>query len=233
MWTLDLTRFTSFPDALAKVEEMSNVLKQSEAKNKLLEKELEDKENTISDIKKQLRKNERGFIEELKKKDQQVLTLKLELDNKGGTIAYLTTEIHKYKVLQRSHSKELAESPQSPPTSDQRIKKRSQRISSASNIKSRPVTAKGTMPRPDAEIFLARAVPIEPEPDSVAVKPTPPVLPPIAGGDDQTKRAVSRRQQLLRRRLDMKNQPEYSTLAVDKLATSTNTWVHEPDATTK
>lgn len=220
-------------DALAKIEELSNVVKEHEIKHQHLEAESESRGNAIAKLKSQLKKNERNFKEELKKKDQQVLTLKVELDAKSGNIAYLTTEMHKYKVLQHGPNSELAQLPQSPPTTDTRSRKRSPRVSSATDITSRPVTAKGTMPLPEAEVFLARAIQVEPESDKLSVKPTPPVLPPISGGDDIHKKVLNRRQQLIRRRVDVNTQPEYSKLAVGKVASSSNTWVHEPNAATK
>ena len=215
--------------AQAKVEELDKRLKEYEAKNSRLTDDLKKKDEAVSDMKKQMKKNERRYHEKLEQRDKQVLALKLELDNKGHTIAYLTTEMHKYKVLQHDSSREL-DHPHSPTAAEQVHKRKSHRVTSATDIKSRPVTAKGTMPRPDAEVFLARAVPSNPEPETVAVKPTPPVLPPITGGEDANK-AFNRRQQLIRRRLDMKSQPEYSKLAVDKLTSNTNTWVHEPNTT--
>lgn len=250
----------------AKLEELERLVLENEEKHKQLNEEIQSKDTIIADLKKQLKHNERKFLEELKKKNQQVLALKVELDNKGSTIAYLTTEMHKIKIIHKSNAEALTRSSPSPPSGDQIPKhiprpdvhtlhvnidgltdipvsppsgdqstRRRPRRTSASDIRSRPVTAKGAnKARPDAEVFLARAAPTEPEPDSVAVKPTPPVLPPITpGGEEVNKKSFSRRQQLLRRRVELKSQPEYGKLAVDKIASSSNTWVHEPNATTK
>lgn len=249
-----------------KIDELAKLVKENDERHKQLNTELQSKDIIIADLKKQLKHNERKFLEELKKKNQQVLALKVELDNKGSTIAYLTTEMHRIKIIHKNNSDALAltssspsppsgdqisrlrtrdslhiskdgltDIPISPPSGDQATRRR-QRKTSASEIRSRPITAKGSnKPRPDAELFLARAAPIEPETESVAVKPTPPVLPPITpGGEDQvSKKAFSRRQQLLRRRVELKSQPEYGKLAVDKITSNSNTWVHEPNTTTK
>lgn len=255
-----------FADKQEKIDELEKLLKQSSDKQKIVEEELSSKDVLIADLKKQLRHNEKKFHEELKKKHQQVLALKVEIDNKGSTIAYLTTEMHKLQIIRKSNEflshgpvsppsgdqtsyrrtvdvhalqinpEALTDIPISPPSGESQSTRRRTRKSSASDIRSRPVTSRSNKPRPDAaEALLANNIQAEPEVESVAVKPTPPVLPPITpGGDDINKKAFSRRQQLLKRRLELKSQPEYGKLAVDKITTSSNnTWVHEPNTTPK
>ena len=219
-----------------RVNQLEALVKENEEKHNQLERELQKKDKNVTDLKRQLRKTEKSFVEELKKRDQQVLALKMDLDSKSSTIAYLTTEMHKFKLTHLSttkQTKDMTDRLQSPTMTDRNEKLESHRIVSAKDIRSRPVTSKGTKRRPDAEVFLAQAVQQDTEAESVAVKPIPPVLPPIVGGDELNKKVFSRRQQLIRRRLDLKSQPEYSKLAVDKIASTANTWVHEPKTTTE
>ncbi|KAF6017917.1 CCDC92 [Bugula neritina] len=216
---------TSLEDKDERIKELERELNEKESQNKNLEDELISKITDMKDLKTQLKKGEKRFMEELKGKDQQILTLKVELNNKGSTIAYLTTEMHRFKVAEK------LEAVPSPPSSSHGTRRKPKRLSSASDIESRPVTAKTKSTVSDAEVFLTRAVIATTDVDQEAmnIKPTPPVLPPIIDGE--ARKSHSRRQKLLQRRLDIKSGTDYTKLAVDKLAANTNTWVHEPKAT--
>lgn len=215
-----------------RINDLEILLTEKESACKQLEVEKKDGDDLGKELKVQIRKQNKKYLEETKKLNQQVLTLQVELSDKGCTIANLTAELHKIKVLQYN-----AEVRSSPPSGDQQpASRRYRRLPSASDISTRPVTAKGNanIPRPNTEIFLARSVPAEEEAETgVALKPTPPVLPPISGDDNASSKVNSRRHKVLRRRLE--SQPEYSKLAVDKLVSSSNsnTWVHEPSSSTK
>jgi len=212
-----------------KIEELIRTVKLAEEKQAQLNKELVAKDEVIKDMKIQARANEKRYLDEMRKKNQQVISLRAELDHKSGNIAYLTTEMHKLKVLQLS-SEDIVTKPSRESSG---IKSRRHKAMTAADIRSRPVTAKGQgQLAPDAEVFLAHTYTNEDRQSSpVSVKPTPPVLPPIQGGEEVS-RALARRQQILRRRNLQSTPPEVSVLAVDKMASSSNTQVYEPHTTT-
>lgn len=215
------------PESQKKISQLEHLLKLSEEKQRELDKEIVEKSELISELKLQIWQNEKKHLELIKAKDQQVLTLKLELDAKSNTIASLTTDIHRLKVDQMTLSK-----PNTPPSRESSGRQRSRRSSvKALDVASRPVTAKlGTAP-PDAEMFLVQACSNKLDSQQVSMKPTPPILPPISNNDQLS--LFNRRQTLIRRKLDLKSQPELTTLAVDQLASSSNTFIHEPKATTE
>lgn len=208
---------------------------ESKKKQSQLEQQVEQKDKAIKELKQKLIQNEKSYIEELKSRNHQVLTLRVELDTKSKTIAALTAEIHKLKVVRSSREEPL---PRTPPSREREGsgKLKSRRVPSASavDIQSRPVTAKAKQAAPDAEIFLARTVAVEEPQREVSMKPTPPILPPIAAAGYEDVKAFSRRQKMIRRRIDLSSQgAEYTTLAVDQLASSSNsnTYIHEPNTT--
>lgn len=206
---------------------MESLLKQSEDKQRELNREVEEKTELIKELKLQIWQNERRHLDIVKAKDQQVLTLKLELDAKSNTIASLTTDIHRLKMDQMSLSK-----PHTPPSRESSGKQRSRRSSvKPSDIASRPVTAKRVTTPPDAEMFLVQTSAENFESQQVSIKPTPPVLPPISNAEQLG--MFNRRQTLIRRKLDLKSQPELTTLAVDRLASSSKSFINEPETTTE
>lgn len=206
------------------IVELKAHLKENERKHVDLQKELMKQNQLTKELKSQLKINEKKYLEELKSKNSQVLALKIELDSKSGAIANLTTEIHKLKVSHASMDQLSSPVLRSPSSREGSSKRKSRQLSA--DLQSRPVTGKCSALAPDAGLFLARASPVEPA-SEVSAKPTPPVLPPISNDI----KALNRRQRLIRRRLDITPQPEYTSLAVEQLASSSNTYIHEPNTT--
>lgn len=138
--TFQLT-MKSIPDSNAdgdpgKLERMETTLHESELSRKKAELEAESSGRAARQARDQLLALEKQFIEEMKSKNQRIAVLTAELDTKGGTIAYLTTELHKVKAARRvrptsaSSGSELAQQqtqgasvepvPQPPPLEPQR-----------------------------------------------------------------------------------------------------------------
>ncbi|XP_060064580.1 coiled-coil domain-containing protein 92-like [Ylistrum balloti] len=84
----------------AKVEELQKEMEDKSQLHTKLEKELERKEKLVRDIELLAKKQKMKYIDEARKKTQEIDQYKAELESKSNQIAYLTSELHKLKRLQ-------------------------------------------------------------------------------------------------------------------------------------
>ncbi|KAJ6657858.1 hypothetical protein lerEdw1_001778 [Lerista edwardsae] len=152
-------------------------LREKEADNLELRKELRHKEHLVAALRSNLRNKERKFLEELKRRSHRVTILNTELQKQTEAAAYLSFQLHATKQKlhsSRQGSKPLSDRPPEkgflpPPCSEAKPKKRAQKSHSrrqaASSFHSK-VAFKGTPsrdrlssfeeaePMPDPALFL-------------------------------------------------------------------------------
>ncbi|CAL8343238.1 unnamed protein product [Lota lota] len=87
-------------------EELEEELKQKEVENRELLRDLEQKNAMISVLENTIKEREKKYLEELKVKSHKLALLSGELEQRAGTIAYLTSQLHatKKKLLAGSSS---------------------------------------------------------------------------------------------------------------------------------
>lgn len=152
-------------------------MEESLHKQNLLEKEAEAKQQLIKDLEQQQKKQKMKHMEESRKKAQEIDKLKAELESKSNQIAYLTTELHKYKRIQaegshsasRTHTNEAIPIPpvsqhptrinrgalgrQGKPVDSEELERRGLRVSSAGRSTS---SSRSNSPIEMAKPFLRR-----------------------------------------------------------------------------
>ncbi|KAL2767903.1 coiled-coil domain-containing protein 92 isoform 2 [Daubentonia madagascariensis] len=96
-------------------EELEAQLKVGEKENAELVKALEQKNATISVLENTLREREKKYLEELKVKSHKLSLLSGELEQRAGTIAYLTAQLHAAKKKLTSSSGTADASPSGSP----------------------------------------------------------------------------------------------------------------------
>ncbi|XP_030215353.1 coiled-coil domain-containing protein 92 [Gadus morhua] len=87
-------------------EELEGELKQREVENRELLRDLEQKNAMICVLENTIKEREKKYLEELKIKSHKLALLSGELEQRAGTIAYLTSQLHstKKKLLAGSSS---------------------------------------------------------------------------------------------------------------------------------
>ncbi|XP_039627953.1 coiled-coil domain-containing protein 92 [Polypterus senegalus] len=80
-----------------KCEELETQLKAKEEENTALLRELEEKNAMISVLENTIKEREKKYLEELKMKSHKLNMLSSELEQRAGTIAYLTSQLHATK----------------------------------------------------------------------------------------------------------------------------------------
>ncbi|XP_071509290.1 coiled-coil domain-containing protein 92-like [Diadema antillarum] len=104
--TFELAMKSDDVDEEQYTSEISSLKERLESKEKQcnqLSKERDSYSQKCSDIELQMKEREKAYQGEISEKGQRIIVLTAELDQRSGTIAYLTTQLHQLKLKQQGH----------------------------------------------------------------------------------------------------------------------------------